>query len=199
MLPQNSSQVIGKLLNLDCPKDFVCHKLDQVVQTVLSDKNPDEVYTTIHALIKCGLPGILIEFFIRIVLQNSDFANHKTLQDLLIFTAICDGHKKKLRKHEEQTEHSVAAIQGIIVLIRYLDRGRKFAVGVNTRVSLDTQFDIDSNVSCTKSNDPSGCIVVIIIACMIFFPVLPKVYKVLSGIGVNFLFFLLTGRRGGVT
>lgn len=63
--------------------------LDQVVQTALPEsKNPDEVSTTVKAFMSNDLPGELIELLERIVLQGSDFANNKNLQNLLILTAI---------------------------------------------------------------------------------------------------------------
>lgn len=63
--------------------------LDQVVQTALPEtKNPDEVSTTVKAFMQCDLPGELIELLERIVLQGSDFAQNKNLQNLLILTAI---------------------------------------------------------------------------------------------------------------
>ncbi len=63
--------------------------LDQVVQTALPEtKNADEVSTTVKAFMQNDLPGELIELLERIVLQGSDFANNKNLQNLLILTAI---------------------------------------------------------------------------------------------------------------
>jgi clathrin heavy chain len=74
--------------------------LDQVVQTVLPEtKNPDEVSTTVRAFMECDLPGDLIELLERIVLQGSDFAKHKSLQNLLILTAIRGGFKEKVMEY----------------------------------------------------------------------------------------------------
>jgi clathrin heavy chain len=74
--------------------------LDQVVQTALPEtKNPDEVSTTVRAFMECDLPGELIELLERIVLQGSDFAKHKSLQNLLILTAIRGGYKEKVMEY----------------------------------------------------------------------------------------------------
>mmetsp|Transcript_21954 Transcript_21954/g.32005 ORF Transcript_21954/g.32005 Transcript_21954/m.32005 type:complete len:1722 (-) Transcript_21954:178-5343(-) len=74
--------------------------LDQVVQTALPEtKNADEVSTTVRAFMECDLPGELIELLERIVLQGSDFAKHKSLQNLLILTAIRGGYKEKVMEY----------------------------------------------------------------------------------------------------
>lgn len=63
--------------------------IDQVVQTALPEtKNADEVSTTVKAFMDADMPNELIELLERIVLHNSDFANNKNLQNLLILTAI---------------------------------------------------------------------------------------------------------------
>jgi clathrin heavy chain len=63
--------------------------IDQVVQTALPEtKNVDEVSVTVSAFIEASLPNQLIELLERIVLHNSDFADNKSLQNLLILTAI---------------------------------------------------------------------------------------------------------------
>jgi clathrin heavy chain len=51
-------------------------------------KNVDEVSVTVSAFIDAQLPNQLIELLERIVLHNSDFADNKSLQNLLILTAI---------------------------------------------------------------------------------------------------------------
>jgi clathrin heavy chain len=63
--------------------------IEQVVQTALPEtKNVDEVSITVKAFIDAKLPEHLIELLERIVLHNSDFAENKSLQNLLILTAI---------------------------------------------------------------------------------------------------------------
>jgi len=69
--------------------------LDQVVQTALPEtKVAEEVSTTVKAFMQCDLPGELIELLERIVLQGSDFSSNKSLQNLLLLTAIRAAHDK---------------------------------------------------------------------------------------------------------
>jgi len=59
------------------------------VQTALPEtKNVDEVANAVQAFIKADIPSQLIELLERIVLHNSDFADNRDLQNLLILTAI---------------------------------------------------------------------------------------------------------------
>ena len=63
--------------------------IDQVVQTALPEtKDVDMVSCAVRAFIDANLPNHLIELLERIVLHNSDFADNKSLQNLLILTAI---------------------------------------------------------------------------------------------------------------
>lgn len=63
--------------------------IEQVVSTALPEtKNVDEVSVSVQAFIEADLPEHLIELLERIVLHNSDFADNKSLQNLLILTAI---------------------------------------------------------------------------------------------------------------
>lgn len=63
--------------------------VEQVVGTALPEtKNPEEVSTTVKAFMTADLPHELIGLLERLVLQGSDFAQNKNLQNLLILTAI---------------------------------------------------------------------------------------------------------------
>lgn len=63
--------------------------IDQVVQNALPEtKNAEEVSVTVKAFMAAELPQELIELLERIVLHNSEFADNKQLQNLLILTAI---------------------------------------------------------------------------------------------------------------
>ncbi len=74
---------------LDPENQYRQQVIDQVVQTALPEtKNVDEVSVTVSAFIDAQLPNQLIELLERIVLHNSDFADNKSLQNLLILTAI---------------------------------------------------------------------------------------------------------------
>lgn len=63
--------------------------VEQVVSTALPEsKDPEEVSTSVRAFIQADLPHELIGLLERLVLQGSDFARNKSLQNLLILTAI---------------------------------------------------------------------------------------------------------------
>lgn len=65
--------------------------IDQVVSTALPESNnAEDVSTTVKAFMEAELPNELIGLLERIVLHstNSGFSNNKSLQNLLILTAI---------------------------------------------------------------------------------------------------------------
>jgi len=63
--------------------------VDQVVSTALpACKSAEEVSVTVKAFMVADLPNELIELLEKIVLQGTEFANNKNLQNLLILTAI---------------------------------------------------------------------------------------------------------------
>jgi clathrin heavy chain len=63
--------------------------IDQVVQTALAETlDPDDIGTTVKAFVAADLPNELIELFEKIVLENSTCSEHKSLQNLLILTAM---------------------------------------------------------------------------------------------------------------
>jgi len=63
--------------------------IDQVVQTALPEtKNPAEVKSTVNAFMTANLPNELIELLEKIVIEGHEFSGNKTLQNLLILTAI---------------------------------------------------------------------------------------------------------------
>lgn len=65
--------------------------IDQIVQTALPEvKNPEEVSTAVKAFMSAGLPNELIELLDKVVLdsKNPEFSENKSLQNLLILTAI---------------------------------------------------------------------------------------------------------------
>ncbi|KAI8886497.1 clathrin heavy chain [Backusella circina FSU 941] len=63
--------------------------IDQIVATALPEcSDPDDVSATVKAFMTANLPNELIELLEKIVLENSAFSDNKTLQNLLIFTAV---------------------------------------------------------------------------------------------------------------
>ena len=70
---------------------------DQVIQVILPNtRNPDEVSVTVKAFIEAGLQADLMDLLEKLVLHNNEFSKNKSLQNLLILTAITtDGSKVK--------------------------------------------------------------------------------------------------------
>ena len=70
---------------------------DQVIQVILPNtRNPDEVSVTVKAFIEAGLQADLMDLLEKLVLHNNEFSKNKSLQNLLILTAITtDGTKVK--------------------------------------------------------------------------------------------------------
>ncbi|CEG77636.1 Putative Clathrin heavy chain [Rhizopus microsporus] len=63
--------------------------IDQIVATALPEcTDPDDVSSTVKAFMSADLPNELIELLEKIVLEGSAFNDNKTLQNLLIFTAV---------------------------------------------------------------------------------------------------------------
>ncbi|RCI04960.1 hypothetical protein CU098_004297 [Rhizopus stolonifer] len=63
--------------------------IDQIVATALPEcTDPDDVSVTVKAFMTADLPNELIELLEKIVLEGSAFNDNKTLQNLLIFTAV---------------------------------------------------------------------------------------------------------------
>ncbi|RCH95010.1 hypothetical protein CU098_001694, partial [Rhizopus stolonifer] len=63
--------------------------IDQIVATALPEcTDPDDVSNTVKAFMTADLPNELIELLEKIVLESSAFNDNKTLQNLLIFTAV---------------------------------------------------------------------------------------------------------------
>lgn len=87
LVERQSPELWAKVLTPENPHRQ--NVIDQVIQTALPEtKNVDEVTVTVGAFIDADLPTHLIELLERIVLHNSDFAANKSLQNLLILTAI---------------------------------------------------------------------------------------------------------------
>ena len=63
--------------------------------------DPEDVSITVKAFMAADLPNELIELLERIVLEQSAFNDNKTLQNLLIFTAV-----KVKKKKETEYIHS---------------------------------------------------------------------------------------------
>lgn len=68
---------------------------DQVISVILPvTRNPEEVSVTVKAFIDAGLQADLMDLLEKLVLHNSEFSRNKSLQNLLILTAITADPKK---------------------------------------------------------------------------------------------------------
>lgn len=63
--------------------------VNQVVASALPESTaPTEISATVYAFVAANIPNALMELLEKIVLHNSAFAQNKSLQNLLILTAI---------------------------------------------------------------------------------------------------------------
>lgn len=63
--------------------------IDQVVQTAFAEtQDPEDISVTVKAFMSANLPNELIELLEKIVLDSSNFGQHRNLQNLLILTAV---------------------------------------------------------------------------------------------------------------
>ena len=68
---------------------------EQVIQVILPQtRNPDEVSVTVKAFIEAGLQSELMDLLEKLVLHNNEFSKNKSLQNLLILTAISSDTSK---------------------------------------------------------------------------------------------------------
>jgi clathrin heavy chain len=138
-------------------KKFV---IDQVISVILPvNRNPEEVRVTVRAFIDAGLQSELMELLEKLVLHNPEFSRNKSLQNLLILTAITaapnkvKGFLNKLDSYEgpelavKCIEHNLFEeayfiydkikdyTSAIDVIIKYMDdlkRATIFAEKINT-------------------------------------------------------------------
>ncbi|ORY97188.1 hypothetical protein BCR43DRAFT_489386 [Syncephalastrum racemosum] len=79
--------------------------IDQIVATALPEcQDPDDVSATVKAFMSAELPNELIELLEKIVLDNSAFSENKTLQNLLLFTAI-KADQSRVMSYVERLDH----------------------------------------------------------------------------------------------
>jgi len=93
---------------LEEKNEFRRQVIDQVVATALPEShNAEEVSTTVKAFMTANLPNELIELLERIILQgsnDSEFAHHPRLQNLLILTAI-KADTKRVMGYIDRLDH----------------------------------------------------------------------------------------------
>lgn len=88
--------------------EFKQELIDQVVSTALPEsRHPDQVSSTVKAFMAANLPNELIELLEKIILhgpQDGEFAQNKSLQNLLILTAI-KADKKRVMDYIKRLEN----------------------------------------------------------------------------------------------
>ena len=93
-LVESLSEILWKKV-LDTENPHRKQVIDQVISVVLPiTRNPDEVSVTVRAFIDAGLQSELLELLEKIVLHNNEFSRNKSLQNLLILTAITADSKR---------------------------------------------------------------------------------------------------------
>ncbi|KAI8057181.1 hypothetical protein BDF22DRAFT_669946 [Syncephalis plumigaleata] len=74
---------------LDTSNPFRRAVIDQVVSSALPDsQDPEDVSNAVKAFMAANLPHELIELLDKIIMENSAFSDNRSLQNLLILTAI---------------------------------------------------------------------------------------------------------------
>lgn len=90
--------------------------IDQVVQTALSEtQDPEDVSVAVKAFMSADLPNELIELLEKIVLDNSIFADHRNLQNLLILTAIKADKTRVMDYINRLENYDASEIAGIAI------------------------------------------------------------------------------------
>jgi clathrin heavy chain len=125
--------------------------IDQIVQTALPEvKNPEEVSTAVKAFMNAGLPNELIELLDKVVVdsKNPEFAENKSLQNLLILTAIkadttrVKNYVNRLDKYDAPDIANVAIQAGLFE--EAFTIYKKFKLHVNAiQVLIDNIGDIE--------------------------------------------------------
>ncbi|KAL7280839.1 hypothetical protein ACG7TL_005783 [Trametes sanguinea] len=133
--------------------------IDQIVATALPEStDPDDVSVTVKAFLTADLPLELIEILEKIILEPTPFSDNRSLQNLLMLTAIradkgkVVGYIDKLQNYDieeipkiaiehglyeeaflifKKYEQHAQAINVLVEHIVSLDRGVEYAVKVN--------------------------------------------------------------------
>lgn len=90
--------------------------VDQVVTTAVPEStNPDDVSVTVKAFMNADLPHELIELLEKIVLETSSFGDNRSLQNLLMLTAIRTDKGKVMNYIDRIKGYDVAEIAKIAI------------------------------------------------------------------------------------
>ncbi|CAD6903869.1 unnamed protein product [Tilletia controversa] len=90
--------------------------VDQVVSTAVPESvNPDDVSATVKAFMAADLPHELIELLEKIVLEPSSFSDNRSLQNLLLLTAVRTDKGKVMNYIDRLSAYDVDEIAKIAI------------------------------------------------------------------------------------
>ncbi|PWN22946.1 putative CHC1-clathrin heavy chain [Microstroma glucosiphilum] len=90
--------------------------VDQVVTTAVPEStNPDDVSVTVKAFMAADLPHELIELLEKIILEPSAFSDNRSLQNLLMLTAVRTDKGKVMNYIDRVSGYDVAEIAKIAI------------------------------------------------------------------------------------
>lgn len=137
--------------------------IDQIVQTALPEvKNPEEVSVAVKAFMTAGLPNELIELLDKVVLdsKNKEFSENKSLQNLLILTAIKADKSRVMNYINRLDKYDAPDIANVAIGSELFEEAftifKKFKLHVNgIEVLIDHVKDLDRAVEfADRINEP---------------------------------------------
>lgn len=133
--------------------------VDQVVATAIPEcTDPDDVSVTVKAFIQNNLPIELIELLEKIIIEPSPFSDNKSLQNLLLLTAINSdkgkvvGYINKLQNYDPSEIAKIAIDKGLYeeaftIYKKYEQHAEAINVLVEHIVSIDRGSDYANKVN----------------------------------------------------
>ncbi|KAL9713749.1 Clathrin heavy chain [Leucoagaricus gongylophorus] len=133
--------------------------IDQVVATAIPEcTDPDDVSVTVKAFIQANLPIELIELLEKIIIEPSPFSDNKSLQNLLLLTAINSdkgkvvGYINKLQNYDPSEIAKIAIDKGLheeafTIYKKYEQHAQAINVLVEHIVSIDRGSDYANKVN----------------------------------------------------
>ncbi|KAJ8482453.1 hypothetical protein ONZ51_g5352 [Trametes cubensis] len=133
--------------------------IDQIVATALPEStDPDDVSITVKAFLTADLPLELIEILEKIILEPSPFSDNRSLQNLLMLTAIradkgkVIGYIDKLQNYDIAEIPKIAIEHGLyeeafLIFKKYEEHAQAINVLVEHIVSLDRGVEYANKVN----------------------------------------------------
>ncbi len=132
--------------------------IDQIVATALPEStDPDDVSITVKAFLTADLPLELIEILEKIILEPSPFSDNRSLQNLMMLTAIradkgkVVGYIDKLQNYDTEEIPKIAIEHGLyeeafLIFKKYEQHAQAINVLVEHVVSLDRGVEYANKV-----------------------------------------------------